>query len=101
MSSNPVQEYGAALSIVARAEGLPPDAIAMPRGWPARRARHLAFYLAHMVGGGTINGLARSAGVGVMTVHAAVVGIEEARDNRDVDARISALEEAYHDAVAA
>ena len=90
----PVELYVAAARIVAREYRLPVDAVLMPVGWEARRARHVALYLAHVGARVSMKALTRITGIERHTLRDSVRSLEDRRDDPAFDARLTRLEEA-------
>jgi hypothetical protein len=92
-AADPHQIWRQAAQLVARADRVPVRDVLRPRGWPAKRRRMQALYLAHVAGGLSIRRVAHAAGVAWSSAHAAVQAIEDRRDDAELDRTLTALEE--------
>lgn len=81
-----------AARIVARAERVPVTDVLNARGWPAKRRRHLATYLAVVGFNQPLKRVARAAGVGPYALRGAIGRIEDQRSSPAFDAWLSQLE---------
>lgn len=90
---SPRLAYRRAAAVVAREHGLPVAQVLHPKGRAARQARHAAAYLAHVRHGLSTYQLAAVAGVTRRALRVALAACEDARDNPDIDRRLTTLEE--------
>lgn len=105
--------YGRAVEIVAVSAAVPAERIARPATNADRRragyepeariaagARSTALYLASVAGDVPMGTVARLAGISREAVRRAVAGIEDARDDPDLDAALGQLEQSLQGAAA-
>ncbi len=85
--------YRRAAAIAAREHELSLMRVLRPKGRDARRARHQAIYIAHVMMGVSQRQVACAAGLALRAVQKAVGTLEDARDNPDIDRRLTTLEE--------
>lgn len=89
---SPRRAYRRAAAVVARAHGLPVAQVLHPKGRTARAARMRAVYLT-VISGVSARAVARHCAVPWTTVRRHLRLVEDARDNPDIDRRLSTLEE--------
>lgn len=90
---SPRLAYRRAAAVAAREHGLSVAQVLHPKGRAARHARRLATYLAHVRHGLSQYQLTAVAGISRRGVQIALASCEDARDNPDIDRRLTTLEE--------
>lgn len=90
-----------AAEVIASSDGVPVSQILRPTGRAAKRLRHVAAYLVVTTAGVPTNRLSRAVGVSRCAIRHGLAAVEDMRDAPEIDARLSRLEDAFSQRIAA